>query len=134
MKQQTAATKEKETLGRVGRLCLTGLLAGLANGLLGAGGGILAAFGLLREYPTTLSPKDAYASALSVMLPLSLLSFLRYVGAGALSSAPPLGLYLVPAIIGGASGALLLGRLGNPAVRRLFGILVIWSGILLIIR
>jgi uncharacterized membrane protein YfcA len=134
MKRGIVAKKEKESLLRVARLSLTGLLAGVANGLLGAGGGIIAAFGLLREYRGDLEPKDAYAGALSVMLPLSLLSFLRYLGAGALSSAPPLGIYLVPALLGGASGALLLARLGNRALRRLFGILVVWSGILLIIR
>ena len=133
MKHHTAQ-KEKESLTRVARLTFIGLLAGLANGLLGAGGGILAVFGLLREHPKELSPKDAYASALTVMLPLSLLSFLRYLQAGSLSDTPSLTPYLLPALAGGAAGALLLGRLGNRSLRRLFGALVIWSGILMIIR
>ena len=114
-------------------LSLFGFLAGLCNGLLGAGGGIPVVFGLLATQKDTLAPRDVYANALCVMLPLSAISCVRYAFAGnlSLSGAFP---FLIPAIIGGIVGAILLGRLKNGTLGKLFGILVVWSGVLLILR
>ncbi|MBR2354183.1 MAG: sulfite exporter TauE/SafE family protein [Clostridia bacterium] len=114
-------------------LSFFGFLAGLCNGLLGAGGGIPVVFGLLMTEERRLAPRDVYANALCVMLPLSAISCLRYAFAGNLSLSDALP-FLVPAIIGGTVGAILLGRLKNEILGKLFGVLVVWSGILLILR
>lgn len=114
-------------------LAIFGILAGLCNGLLGAGGGILAVFGLMQARQEELSPRDVYANALCVMLPLSLISTVRYAQAGhlSLSGFSPL---ILPAVAGGIVGAILLGRLKSSTLGRLFGGLVVWSGLMLMLR
>ena len=115
-------------------LAVGGLLAGFVNGLLGAGGGILAVFALSSAKPAELGePSDLYANALCVMLPISALSCLRYAIAGNLVT-EGFGVYALPAVAGGLLGGLFLGKLKAGVLRKLFGALVIWAGIALIIR
>ena len=123
-----------KTRGAWGGVVLAGLLAGFANGLVGAGGGIIAVFAFsyfLRsgEYER----RDLYANALCVMLPISAVSCLRYAAAGHLVT-DGFGLYAIPAVLGGLLGGFLLGRLRASLLKKLFGLLVIYSGIMLIIR
>jgi len=127
---RTRSGKRSDALGVAG----AGLLAGIANGLLGAGGGIIAVFALAHflrsgEYER----RDLYANALCVMLPISAVSCLRYAAAGHLVT-EGFGVYALPAVAGGVVGGILLGRLRASALKRLFGLLVIYSGILLIVR
>ncbi len=120
-------------------LLLLGLSAGLINGLLGTGGGILLVFALSarakRRGGADFLPgaRDVYANALAVMLPVSLLSAGQYARAGAMdfSAFSPL---LLPAVAGGVLGGWLLDRLKLPLIRRLFALLVLWSGLFMILR
>lgn len=115
-------------------LIAVGGIAGLINGLLGAGGGILVVFFLSWLLGDTLTDRrDLYANALCVMLPISAVSCLRYAQAGHLPLSG-FGAYAIPAIVGGLVGGILLGRLRVTLLKKLFGALVIYSGILLIIR
>ena len=60
-----------------------GLLAGFANGLLGAGGGIVAVFAFAHFLKGQgYERRDIYANALCVMLPISAVSCVRYALAG----------------------------------------------------
>ena len=114
-------------------LWLLGLLGGLLNGLLGAGGGIILVAGLRAIYKGKLpDPRSVYVSAIAVMLPLSALSAWRYATAGHLPSAP-LHALLLPALAGGATGALLLRRLAPRTLARLFAAVVLVSGVVLVI-
>ena len=120
--------------GRLFGIVLMGLLAGAVNGLLGAGGGILIVYALsftLRK--SDPDPRDMYANALCVMLPVSAFSCLRYAISGHFST-DGFALYTVPAILGGLAGGFLLGRLRAGVLKKLFAALVIYSGIFLIIR
>ena len=114
------------------RILLMGALAGVANGLLGAGGGILVVFGLSGLMKDG-EPRDLYASALCVMLPVSVVSCIRY-GAGGNLPTEEFSVYVLPAILGGLLGGILLGRLRGAALKKLFGALVIYSGILLMLK
>ena len=109
-----------------------GLLSGFVNGLLGAGGGILAVFALSSHFGEG-EKRDLYANALSVMLPISALSCVRYAMAGNLHP-DGFGVYALPAVAGGILGGILLGRLKSSFLGKVFGALVIFSGILLIVR
>lgn len=112
----------------------TGLLAGFLNGLLGAGGGIPVVFALSAVLKKEMADhRDLYANALCVMLPISAVSCLRYALAGNLQT-EGFGIYALPAVLGGLAGGFLLGRLRGVWLKRLFGVLVIWSGVLLIVR
>lgn len=115
-------------------ILLMGVGAGLANGLLGAGGGILVVYALaaaLREGHH--DPRDLYANALCIMLPVSAFSALRYAAAGNLPTEDFFP-YVLPAIAGGLVGGLLLEKLRGSAVKKLFAALVIYSGLFLMIR
>ena len=119
---------------RVPLLLLFGLAAGLVNGLLGAGGGILIIYALgyaLSGQET--DTRDLYANALCVMLPISALSCVRYAMGGHLSL-DGFSRYVLPALLGGLAGGILLGRLKTHALKKLFGALVVYSGLILIIR
>ena len=110
-----------------------GLLAGFANGLLGAGGGIIAVFALSRFLGDAYERRDLYANALCAMLPISAVSCVRYALAGHLVT-EGFGVFVLPAVLGGIVGGFLLGRLRASLLKKLFGILVVYSGVLLIIR
>ncbi len=120
--------------GAPAKLLLAGLAAGVVNGLLGAGGGIITVFALTKIYKDKMSEKnDVFAHALCVMLPLSLLSCTLYLIRGSFS-AEGFGVFVLPAVLGGAIGGFLLDKLRATVLRRLFATLVIISGILLIVR
>ena len=114
-------------------LCAAGLLAGFVNGLLGAGGGIPVVFALSGLFGEECDRRELYANALCVMLPISAVSCLRYALAGNLQT-EGFGVYVLPAILGGVAGGILLGRFRGAWLSVLFGALVIVSGILLIVR
>ena len=97
-------------------------------------GGIVIVLALARLLEgSELEGRDLYANALCVMLPISAVSCVRYALAGNLR-VEGFGIYALPAIAGGVLGGILLGRVGATWLKRLFGALVIWSGVLLMIR
>lgn len=105
-------------------LLIAGFSAGIINGLLGAGGGIVLIFVLA----ALLDGRDVYANAIAVTLPITLLSTIRYAADGQLpiSDFVPL---LFPAAIGGIFGAWLLDRIDVSLTKKIFAALIIWSGI-----
>ena len=116
------------------KLSLAGLLAGTVNGLLGAGGGIIIIYALNKIIgEKELDKNGAFATALCIMLPISVLSVLIYSSRGHISM-EGFGVFLHPAVIGGALGGVLLGKLKTAFLKKLFAGLVIISGILLLVR
>lgn len=107
-------------------LCVAGgLLGGFINGLMGGGGGVVIVLLLTGLYG--LSAKKAQATALLVILPLTVISAVVYIIGGAdwgnvLSTSAGF-------TVGGAVGALLLNKLPSDAVRRIFALLLIAGGI-----
>ena len=120
--------------GVVIKLVAIGVIAGLTNGLLGAGGGTVVVYGLGRALGGEIEDaNDVFSTALCVMLPISAVSCLIYALKGHIST-DGFGLFALPAIVGGAVGGLLLGKIKSDAVKKIFAVLVIISGILLIVR
>ncbi len=111
------------------RLLMIGLLAGFTNGLLGAGGGILIVFGMTPLLASDREgQRDVFANALAVMMPVSIVSVVSYLLAGRFDDSP-FAVYLLPAVAGGLLGGFLLDRLKLPLLKRLFALIVIWSGL-----
>ena len=115
--------------------------AGFINGLLGTGGGILLVLAL-RAYvrrrtgasDTSIeAQRDVFATALSVMVPISVFSTILYARAGslALDGFAPM---ILPSVVGGLLGALLLDKLRLDWLKRLFSLLLLVSGVLMIVR
>ena len=123
-----------QTHTRLGALLACGLAAGLINGLLGTGGGIVLVFGISYYCRGTLPDRrDVCANALVVTLALTLLSTLLYIRSG---NAPPADLsrFVLPAALGGLVGGLLLGRITPHALGKLFAVLLVVSGIFMLVR
>ena len=107
---------------------ITAIGAGMVNGLLGTGGGILLLLVLRRRIDT----QNAFASALACILPLSMLSAWLYARNGTLTAdvfcSPQVLPYLLGAVPGGVLGAVLLNRLKLSVVQLLFTALLLFSG------
>jgi uncharacterized membrane protein YfcA len=111
-------------------LFLAAVCTGLANGLFGAGGGMLAV--VVLERICKLESERAHATALMVMLPLSIVSLIVYLLRGALrfDAVPAVVLGMLP---GSFLGAKLLGRLRTVWIDRLFSLLMLAAGIRLLL-
>ncbi len=107
-------------------LALAAVLAGGVNGFLGTGGGIVLMFALsaLPENES-LAQKDRFATLIAVILPLSIISLVSYRDKIDTAMLTP---YLLPGILGGFAGAVLLEKLDVKIVKRLFAVMVIWAG------
>lgn len=114
-------------------LLLCGAAAGLINGLLGAGGGVILVFVLAAALGREADGRDIYATALAVTLPVTLFSVWRYAEAGALDLTG-FARFLLPAVIGGAVGGWLLDRINVKLTKRIFAGIVIVSGLSMLIR
>ncbi len=101
-----------------------GTIVGAANSLFGGGGGMIAV-PLLKK--TGLEEKRAHATAILVILPVSLFSFLFYFFRGLydLSVLIPTALGVT---LGGALGAKLLGKMPVKAVNLAFAFLQLVAG------
>lgn len=109
-----------------GRSIIAGLVTGLCNGLFGAGGGIIAVIAL--ERLCGLEPKNAHATALSIMLPCSIVSIIIYYLNGSIDWKPlP---YVAPALFAGSIlGAKLLGKISVKWLNRLFSLLMLAAAV-----
>lgn len=116
-------------------LILFGFLAGMANGLFGMGGGILVFFLLSHIYADhpEISTKDVFASTVLCVLVMSLSSVFLYCRDGYVSfgDAVP---FLVPAVLGGIAGALLLDKINTSWLKKIFAVLMVYGGLSLIFR
>ncbi len=105
---------------------LTGCVAGLINGLFGGGGGMIVVPMLV--FLMKRNPKTAHATALLIILPLSIVSGLFYIAFGNLN----LGVGIPVAIgvcVGGAIGALLLSKLSSKWVIIIFSVVMAGAGV-----
>lgn len=107
-----------------GRRMVCGGLVGAANSIFGGGGGMI---GVSLLQKTGMAEKQAHATAILLILPISLLSFVLYAAQG---------LYdfevLIPTALGvtagGVLGAKLLGKLSERRVSVLFALLQAAAG------
>ena len=111
------------------RYGLCGAAAGLVNGLFGAGGGmvlvpLLIGFGKLED-------KKAFSSAISIILPMCLVSLAVYWQQGVFPGSGALP-YLAGGLLGGLAGGLLFRRVTPRFLHRFFGLVILWGGLRLL--
>ncbi|MCD7905955.1 MAG: sulfite exporter TauE/SafE family protein [Clostridiales bacterium] len=109
---------------------LIGAFAGAANGLFGAGGGTVLVPAM--EKFLRVEPKKAHASAIAVILPLSVISAVFYILKGSLYINYIL-FTSTGGILGSLIGAKLLSRFTGKQLHRLFGLFMIIAAARMII-
>lgn len=113
-------------------LALSAVAAGIVNGFLGTGGGIVLMLVLsLLPVDDDNAVRDRFATIIAVILPLSLISALSY---GDKLNFELSASYIIPGILGGFAGGFLLDKLSVKLVKRLFSLMVIWAGINFLIK
>jgi len=105
---------------------LTGALAGLINGLFGGGGGMIVVPMLVMLLKC--NPKKAHATALLIILPLSITSGLFYAAFGSLDLQVGVPV-TIGVILGGVLGAFLLSKLSSKWVVIIFSIVMAAAGV-----
>ncbi len=109
---------------------LLGLIAGVLNGLFGAGGGVLVVPMLELA---DIEAKKAHATSIAIIASLSLISCFFYYFQGSLPFKEAF-YYLPLGLIGALVGALLLKKIPNRFLKRLFGLVMIISAGRLLIK
>ena len=112
------------------KVLLTGALAGFVNGFFGAGGGMLVVPLLI--VLVGLADKQAFSSAISIILPLTIVSLVIYAKNGALDIKAAL-----PYLLGGAGGGVLAGlwfrKIPAKALHLILGGVILAGGVRLIV-
>ncbi len=106
------------------RLFLSGIAVGTVNALFGAGGGMIAVPILSKS---GLSQKQAQATAVSVILPLTVLTGVIYFLRGEIDLSDAK-IYILPGIIGAAVGSLVLKKVSDTVLKKVFAIFLLWAG------
>ncbi|MBE7054096.1 MAG: sulfite exporter TauE/SafE family protein [Ruminococcaceae bacterium] len=108
-----------------------GLITGICNGLFGSGGGSV--FVPLSQKMLNLETKKSHATAIFIILPLTLISLFFYTKSGYFNFKITL-LASVGGIIGGFLGAKLLKKLKSKYVKKVFGIFMIIAAVRMVIK
>ena len=105
---------------------VAGLLAGLANGFFGGGGGMVLV--PMLAGPCGLSQRKAFATSVLVILPLCALSSAIYFLRGSLDvwAALP---YLLGGLLGGWVGGKLFRGVNMGWLRRIFALFILYGGV-----
>ena len=108
---------------------IVGGVTGIANGLFGSGGGMLSV-PLLEN--TGLEAKKAHGSSIAITLPLSVVSTFVYSLKGHINYS--LALKFIPlGLLGAIAGSWLLKKISNKILKKIFGIILIISGIRMLV-
>ena len=113
------------------RVIAFGALIGLINGFFGGGGGMIVVPMLTKFF--NMDQKKAQATALFIILPISLAStivYLCYKSINIWSGLP----VIVGIVAGGVVGALLLNKLKNDILRIVFITFMLIGGIVMLLR
>lgn len=103
-----------------------GLLIGFINGFWGGGGGMVCVPTLSSVFH--LPEKHAHATAILVMLPLSVSSLVVYVAKGNVQL-PNVWVIASGFFVGGILGALLLKKINNIILQALFAVVILAAGV-----
>lgn len=111
--------------------CLFSFIAGAVNGFVGTGGGIIFIF--LLNLLTKNDKKDNFSTTLLAVVPISIVGIYAYFAAGSVDF-KVLSIASLPALFGGLFGAVLTDKLKIKWLNLIFGGLIIYSGISMLLR
>ena len=119
--KKTCSKKIKTTIYTI----LIGCVTGIVNGLFGGGGGMILVPCL--THVLKKEPKTAHATALLIILPLSVVSGLLYASFGSFDTSVGLPV-LIGATVGGGVGSLILPKISSKIVVILFAVTMLVAG------
>ncbi|MCQ2564887.1 MAG: sulfite exporter TauE/SafE family protein [Clostridia bacterium] len=128
VKQHTITTMRK--ISKL-KIILFGAIIGLVNGFFGGGGGMIVVPMLTKMF--NMEQKKAQATALFVILPISLLSTIVYMCYNSIDFATGWPV-IVGIVAGGALGAGLLNKLRNDVVKGVFIFFMILGGAVMLFK
>ena len=107
-----------------------GIFIGFINGLLGAGGGMLAV-PILKKFG--LSQREAHENAIAVILPITVLSAMIYIFKDYVSISDSYS-YLPTGLLGAVIATYLMKKISNLWLKRIFAAFMIYAGIRLLLK
>lgn len=109
---------------------LLGIAIGAVNILIGSCGGIVAVESLKKN---DLEQTKAHATAIAVILPLSLMSAIGYIAKGEVRLSDSY-IYLIPGLIGSVIGSWLLPKIPQKILNKFFSVFMIYAGVRMLIK
>lgn len=113
------------------KLILIGIFAGLVNGIFGSGGGTIVVPSLI--FLIGVEDHKAHATAISIILPLSIISTIVYL----LNSSIPIKtslMVMTGGLFGSFLGAKFLKKIPTNILRKIFGSVIIYTAIRMILK
>ncbi len=107
-----------------------GVLVGAINGMLGAGGGMIAV-PMLKKLG--LDIKTAHANAVAVILPITALSAILYIMRGHVDIVDAWS-YIPTGVIGAGIGTVLMKKISPLWLKRIFGLFMVYAGVRLLVK
>lgn len=107
-----------------------GTVCGLLNGLFGSGGGV-AAVPMLES--AELEPKESHATSVALIFVLSLATTLSYLLGDKLDFGMAWS-YIPYGAVGAVIGAVLLKKIPNSLLRRIFGVIILFAAFRILVK
>ncbi|MCF6460744.1 sulfite exporter TauE/SafE family protein [Clostridium sp. Cult3] len=123
--------KEESMDTKVFKLIGIGLITGITNGLFGSGGGTLVVPALV--FFLGFENYKAHATAISIILPLSIISTFIYIKKNVIEYEVAM-VVALGGILGSFLGAKLLKKIPTPVLRKIFGTVIIITAIRMIFK
>lgn len=108
-----------------------GFITGIINGLFGSGGGTIVVPALV--FLVGIEDFKAHATAISIILPLSIISTIIYLKSNVIKLDISL-MVTLGGLIGSFIGAKFLKKVPNLILRKIFGIIIIITALRMIIK
>jgi len=112
------------------KIALIGFIAGLVNGIFGSGGGTILVPCLV--FIMDIEDHKAHATAISIILPLSLISSLIYFKYDVVDLSLTLKV-AIGSVLGALAGSCMLNRISVNALRKIFGIFMIIAAVRMVL-
>lgn len=109
---------------------MSGISIGIVNGLLGAGGGMIAV-PLLKKLG--FSQKSAHANAIAIILPITVLSAVLYLVNGYVTLKDAY-IYVPTGLLGTVIGTYFLKKISPLWLKRIFGAFMVYAGVRLLLK
>ncbi len=111
-------------------LIISGLFCGFLNGFFGAGGGTVVVPALSKA---GLSEKEAHATSIAVILPVTLVSLIFYLVRGDVHIPDALP-FVYSGVVGAVVGAAFLKKISAVWLKRIFGAVILFAAVRMFLR